>query len=206
MTTFSKNYAKSVIYKIVRKDLTIKDIFVDSTSNLSAKITTHKHWARNPDHQLVSDRLMYSTVAAAGGFNNWECILIEAYPCSNPHELRARVRYWIEHLEANLNRVVQNSNTPIVHRTVAPKPKPHILTVAQLIAQPEEKQATCGCGSRAKDLKHKSHTLSIMHQNWIRSLVGVELLPYDKTSKAISENSVLDEIVSNSIQIVDPQA
>ena len=195
MTTFSKNYAKSVIYKIVCKDLTIKDIFVDSTSNLSAKITTHKHWARNPDHQLVSDRLMYSTVAAAGGFNNWECILIEAYPCSNPHELRARVRYWIEHLEANLNRVVQDINTLIVHRTVAPKPNPLILT--------EEKQAACGCGSRAK---HKSHTLSIMHQNYLRSLVGVELLPCDSHDKAILANNAPDEIVASSLQILDPQA
>ena len=205
MTTFSKNYAKSVIYKIVCKDLTIKDVFVDSTSNLSAKITAHKHWARNPDHQLVSDRLMYSTVAGAGGFDNWECILIEVYPCSNPHELRARVRYWIEHLETNLNRVVQDINTPTVHRTVAPKPKPHILTVAQLIAQPEEKQATCGCGSRAKDLKHKSHTLSIMHQNWIRSLVGVELLLGDSHDKAILANNAPDEIVASSLQILDPQ-
>ena len=115
------------------------------------------------------------------------------------------MRYWIEHLEANLNRVVQDINTPTVHRTVAPKPKPHILTVAQLIAQPEEKQATCGCGSRAKDLKHKSHTLSIMHQNWIRSLVGVELLLGDSHDKAILANNALDEIVATPLQILDPQ-
>ena len=204
MTTFTKNYAKSVIYKIVCKDLTIKDVYVDSTLNLSAKITTHKHWARNPEHQVINDRLMYSTVAANGGWDNWECILIEAHPCSNPHELRARVRHWIETLGANLNRVIAQDNVkPIVS---VPKPKPLLLTVAQLIAEPEEKQETCGCGSRAKDLKHKSHTLSIMHQNWIRSLVGVELLLGDSHDKAILANNALDEIVATPLQILDPQA
>ena len=144
MSKFTMNYSKSMIYKIVCKDLSIKDVFVDSTLNLSSKITSHKHWARNPEHQKIEDRLMYSTVAANGGFLNWECILIEAYPCSSPHELRARVRHWVEQLNANLNRIIQDKNTP------APQPKLSLLTIAQ-----DEKHDSCNCGGKAKDFKQK---------------------------------------------------
>ena len=110
---------------------------------------------------------MYSTVVAHGGFDNWQCIFIEKYPCSNPHELRARVHHWIEQLGANLNRVIAQNNTkPIL------APKPQLLTVAQSIGQLDEKHETCLCGSLAKDFKHKSHATSIKHQNYLRSLVG----------------------------------
>ena len=166
MSKFTMNDSKSMIYKIVCKDLSIKDVFVYSTLNLLSKITAHKHWDRNPEHQKIEDRLMYSTVAANGSFSNWDIIWIENYPCSNPHELRARVRHWVEQLNANLNRIIQDKNTP------APQPKLPLLTITE-----DEKHGSCLCGSKAKDFKQKWHVTSIQHQNYLKTLNAGPVLP-----------------------------
>ena len=98
MSNAKSNFGKSIIYKIVCKDLQIKDVYVDSTRNLAARIAAHKHWAKNPEHQLAKDRLLYSTVDANLGWDNWTVVFIERYPCADQYELHARVRYWIEQL------------------------------------------------------------------------------------------------------------
>ena len=179
-----------MIYKIVCKDLSIKDVFVDSTLNLSSKITSHKHWARNPEHQKIEDRLMYFTVAANGGFLNWECILIEAYPCSSPHELRARVRHWVEQLNANLNRIIQDKNTP------APQPKLSLLTIAQ-----DEKHDSCPCGGKAKDFKQKWHITSVQHQNYLKSQTAARL----NVSSGKMDIKAVVEHAPHEIPAIEPQ-
>ena len=138
---------------------------------------------------------------------NWDCILLEAYPCSSPHELRARVRYWIETLSANLNRIVPETDMPVVHRRVTPEPKQPIFTIQQPVVKPaliEEKYETCPCGSKARDFKHKTHITSGRHLNYLKSLTQIPVAavyePRDIPDKAIVASSSSCEIAANELQ------
>jgi len=59
-------------------------------------------------------RLLYNFINANGGWDNWEMIELEKYPCKDSNEAYARERYWKEKIGATLN-----SQTPL--KTVAEK-------------------------------------------------------------------------------------
>jgi len=46
---------------------------------------------------------VYEFIRAHGGFDNWQVILVELFPCSTKDELLARERHFIELLGATLN-------------------------------------------------------------------------------------------------------
>lgn len=147
------NFTNSVIYKIVCKDLEVKDVFVSSTQNLDNRIASHKKLAKQPQLQPLSDQLMYTTIQAKGGFDNWDCIFIEKFSCSDKHELHARERYWIEQLGANLNKVIASAATT---------PRATV-TIALPLA------ATCACGSFVKNPQNNLHLKSAQHRKYLET-------------------------------------
>lgn len=145
-----QDFSKAVIYKIVCKDRAIKDVFVDSTSNLENKIQTHKTTIKAETPTSAKHQLTYSTIRAHGGLANWDFVWIENFPCNNKHELNARVWYWIELLDATLNRAAPGP--------AAPKPA----------LESKNDVPTCPCGSFVKIVKHSSHINSKKHQDYLR--------------------------------------
>lgn len=97
MTKTLKNYQNMVIYKIVCKDLTIIDLYVGSTTHFVKRKSHHKFNSVNDTKKI------YQTIRENGGWENWEMIEIEKYPCNDGNEARARERYWYEELNAILN-------------------------------------------------------------------------------------------------------
>jgi len=97
-------YEKGVIYKLCCKDLNIKEIYVGSTCNFSRRKCQHKSVVSNVDNE----EYVYRFIRDNGGWDNWEMILIENYPCSDRQQLLGRERYWYETLEASLNMVYPN--------------------------------------------------------------------------------------------------
>jgi hypothetical protein len=95
------DYSKTVIYKFVCNDLLITDIYVGSTTNFTKRKGQHKS---NIDitHKKAGYKI-YQTIRDNGGWDNWEMIEIEKYPCIDGNEARTRERYWYEQLNANLN-------------------------------------------------------------------------------------------------------
>jgi hypothetical protein len=101
----SKNYQNTIIYKIVCKDVSINDIYVGHTTDFIKRKCGHKSMCNNNKKNLK----IYKTIRENGGWENWEMVEIEKYPCNNGGEARARERYWIVGLNCSMNSNM-NSN------------------------------------------------------------------------------------------------
>ena len=101
------DYSKTIIYKLVCKDLSVKNLYVGHTTNWKQRKTSHKCNCTkegNKDYHLK----VYKTMRDNGGWDNWEMIEIEKYPCNDEREARARERFQYEQLYANMNSQVPN--------------------------------------------------------------------------------------------------
>lgn len=96
------DYSKAVVYKIVCKNLDIKDCYVGSTTNIVKRRGQHKEACNNPNSKK-HNRRVYTFIRENDGWNNWSVIEIEKYEAKDGEDLRKRERYWIERLKATLN-------------------------------------------------------------------------------------------------------
>jgi hypothetical protein len=96
------NYETGAIYKIVCKDLNIKDLYVGSTSRFENRIHHHISVCNNPLSKAYNYHV-YDFIRQNGGFENWQILLVEYYPCNDRHELQKREREVMEQLNATLN-------------------------------------------------------------------------------------------------------
>lgn len=91
------DYFKTVIYKIVCRNLTIKDCYIGSTTDFRKRKYLHKCNCKKNFYKV------YQFINLNGGWDNWDMIEIEKYPCMDSNEKRRRERYWMEELKAELN-------------------------------------------------------------------------------------------------------
>ena len=104
------NYENIVIYKIVCKDLTVKDSYVGSTTSLTKRRSSHRRSCCDSSDPAYNQK-KYEIMRQNGGWENWEMIEIEKFPCKDGEEARSRERYWFETLQSNLNdRLPQRSH------------------------------------------------------------------------------------------------
>lgn len=96
------DYSKTVMYKIVCKDLDVKDLYVGHTTDFICRKGVHKHKTNNINSD-GGNVLVYQFIRDNGNWDNWEMIQIEKYPCSDQNEALSRERYWKEQLNATLN-------------------------------------------------------------------------------------------------------
>ena len=106
------DYAQTAIYKIVCKDLAVKDMYVGSTTSIVKRRFSHKSRCANPAASQYNYKV-YQCIRKTGGWSNWELVLVESFPCTTGEEQRMRERHWLEVLGANLN-----SMSPIVTEIV----------------------------------------------------------------------------------------
>ena len=98
------DYSKTIIYKIVCKDLNIKGCYVGQTTNFIKRKTQHKH-SCNKEGNVLYCSSVYQFIRDNGGWNNWDMVQVEKYPeCKDIYDAHQRERYWIEKLNANLNK------------------------------------------------------------------------------------------------------
>lgn len=102
----SKNYQNTIIYKIVCKDVSINDIYVGHTTDFIKRKCGHKSMCNNNKKNLK----IYKTIRENGGWENWEMVEIEKYPCNNGGEARARERYWIVGLNCSMNSNMKSAS------------------------------------------------------------------------------------------------
>ena len=85
------DFSKTIIYKIVCKDLLVTQCYVGHTTDFTKRKNTHKS---------------HCNIRENSGWDNWDMIEIEKYPCLDVNEAHKRERYWIETLNAELNKVI----------------------------------------------------------------------------------------------------
>jgi len=107
-------YENSVIYKLVHKnDQDNENIYVGSTTNFRGRKLQHKVCCYNKNSEKYN-RIQYKFIRENGGWDEWEMIAIETYPCENKRELEIRERFHIEKLKAKLNKNIP-TRTPTEH-------------------------------------------------------------------------------------------
>ena len=99
------DYKKSVIYKICCNDVGITDVYVGSTTNLSKRKPCHKSKCNN-ECDKSHNYNVYQFIRANGGWDNWDVVMVEEYPCDNKKQLHTRERYHMELLNATLNSII----------------------------------------------------------------------------------------------------
>ena len=95
------DYSRTIIYKIVCKDITIKETYVGSTTQFTSRKGQHKYSCNNN-----KDFNVYNFIRANGGWDNWTMVMVEEYPCKTKLESDQRERHWLETLHATLNMYI----------------------------------------------------------------------------------------------------
>ena len=90
------NYQNIVIYQICCKDLNIKDILIGYTTDLTKRKCLYRNHVKSTDEKYAYNKL-YNFIRGNGGWENFDIVEIEKFPCNDSFEAKARERYWIEH-------------------------------------------------------------------------------------------------------------
>jgi hypothetical protein len=96
------DYSKTIIYKIVCNDLNITEVYVGSTTDFTRRKREHKSNCINEKSKKYH-YTVYQMMRQNGGFDNWDMIELEKYPCNDSNEARAKERYYYELLNTKLN-------------------------------------------------------------------------------------------------------
>ena len=97
------DYSNTHFYKIVCKDLNIKDWYVGHTTNFIKRKHKHKSTCSspsNPDYNLP----LYKFIRENGDWINWDMILINTECVDNQLEARKKQREYIQQLSCSLNK------------------------------------------------------------------------------------------------------
>lgn len=103
------NYRNSVIYKICCRDPAVEDVYIGSTTNLRSRRAHHSACAQNPEREQYVD-YVYDFIRDHGGWDNWQVVQLEAFPCDTKTELLMKEREWCEKANSTLNTRVRRRN------------------------------------------------------------------------------------------------
>ena len=106
------DYSNGLVYKLCCKDTTITEIYVGSTTNFTKRKHSHHLNCICPVVKAYNKKA-HLFIRENGGWENWNMVLIEYYPCETELELGRRENYWIYELQASLN-----CRTPPMYGTV----------------------------------------------------------------------------------------
>lgn len=90
------NYANTQIYRFVCNDVNIVNTYVGSTTNWTKRKASHKCCCNNPNHNFYHYNV-YQVIRANGGWDNWNMVLVENYPCNGRREVEQREQFWKEY-------------------------------------------------------------------------------------------------------------
>jgi hypothetical protein len=154
------------VYKLVSTDIEIKECYVGSTNNERVRKNQHKSCCNN-EKDKWHNLYVYQFIRDNGGWENWDMIQIEEFKYNERRQLHTRERYWLETLQASLNKVKptrtkkellqyhNNYNTDYYEKN------------QKQILEKNKIKTTCECGSiYNKDTKAR-HEKSKKHINYL---------------------------------------
>jgi hypothetical protein len=170
------DYSKTIIYKLVCKDLNIHNLYVGHTTNMINRRKTHKSDCNNVNSKHYNEKKI-KIIRLNGGWDNWSMILIQPYPCNNINEAIAHERYWAEILDSRLNTYVPGRSQKECYRdnreqrlkSVNQYHKTNrvsILKKLKLYREANNYKITCiTCNCFISNMKIKNHEQTKKHQN-----------------------------------------
>ena len=96
--------SKTIIYKIVCNDLTVKECYIGHTINMTKRKCEHKSSCNNEKNKAHNYKI-YKIIRENGGWDNWSMLLVEKFPCKDSSEACKREREVYEELDAKMNMI-----------------------------------------------------------------------------------------------------
>jgi hypothetical protein len=175
MPRLPTNYANTIIYKIVCKEMSFTDIYIGHTTSFKDRKREHKSRCNNQYPYTI-----YKTINDNGGWDNWEMIEIEKFPCNDANEARARERYWYEELTAKLNAKCPTKNIELQRKNnkLYLQNYNQTLTESQKIKKAEYNKEwksqyhTCICGASVSNAHKSKHIRTIKHTTYVNEIAN----------------------------------
>ena len=95
------DYSKTIIYRIVCKDVNITDCYVGSTTDFIRRKNQHKNNTKN--YISKSELFVYEVIRKNGGWENWNCVILEECVCKNEYLAKERMNFYILKNKPKLN-------------------------------------------------------------------------------------------------------
>ncbi len=95
------NFSNTVLYKVVCKDITVKDLHVGSCQNITKKKNDIKTSVNKESHPHYN-RTLPKFIRDNGGWDNWQFLEISKTPCLTRADAENRVRDKAVELNASL--------------------------------------------------------------------------------------------------------
>ena len=158
------DYSNTIIYKIVCKDESIKDLYVGHTTNFVQRKYQHKQASSD----IHNNCKLYKTVRSNGGWDNWTMEIINFFNCENSYEARKKEQEYYESLNATLNTVsplpntlkISNSKNDMIN--VIEDPNNNCISIIECNQQPSEifkyecKSCNFICNKKYNFIRHLS--------------------------------------------------
>jgi hypothetical protein len=103
------NYSNIIIYKIICKNINIKECYIGHTTDFTDRKYKHKHSCTNVNNKNFN-LYVYEFIRKNGDWINWDMVEIEKYNAIDKLDAHKRERYWIEFYNAELNSVIPARN------------------------------------------------------------------------------------------------
>ena len=98
------NFQNTIIYKLCCFDPDVKEIYIGYSTQLTVRKGSHKASCNNPTDNNHNYKV-YQYIRANGGWNNWDMVLVEKYPCNDKLEAKQREQFYISNLHSTLNSI-----------------------------------------------------------------------------------------------------
>ena len=167
------NYNNTYFYKIVSKDLNIKDMYVGHTTDFRRRKSEHKRKWNNPNCNRYN-LYIYRFIRANGGWDNFDMILIERTTCDGKLDACKKEREYIETLNSTLNTYIplrtdseyyQDNKEEIIN-----KAKTYYEQNSEKCKGWKNKCIDCSCGFTYTNANKARHEKTNMHQTYLNSL------------------------------------
>ena len=166
MTKSKINYDNTIFYKIVCKDLNVKDLYVGHTTNFVKRKNSHKTRCTNPNDKSHNFQV-YEFIRNNGGWNNWDMVEIEKKQLNDANEARKHERFWYETLHATLNEQIPSQTrkeySDKYYDLHKEKHKDYYIENKDKILEKHKQKIECECGltytfgHKSRHIKCKRH-------------------------------------------------
>ncbi len=180
------DYSKTVLYKIVCKDINITDCYIGHTTNIINRIYRHKYNCNN-EKDIRYNLKVYQFIRTNGGWINWTLIKIEDYPCNDIYEALKRENYWLKQLKSSLNSDIPGRNKKEYHQDnkelILEYKKEYREKNKKIITEKAKENITCECGCIIRKCCLTRHLKTQKHKEYINK--NKEEI-YDKRNEKIT--------------------
>jgi hypothetical protein len=117
-----------------------------------------------------------------GGWDDFEMIEIEKFPCNDSNESLARERYWKEYFNANMNTQIPGIYNELgiqgyhkqyhILEQKNKRYKKYYIDNKDAIIKLKNKKFNCACGGKYTNSNRSNHLKSKTHQNYLDNLIN----------------------------------